>query len=618
MKSTLGLLLFTVAALALGQGAGLAVALADDEPQSPPPDLVTLRIGWLEDPDNLNPFLGYSDSSYEIWSLQYDYLFAERPDGTRGPELASERPTVQNGGISPDGKVWTVPIRPDAKWQDGKPLTAEDVAFTYNYIVRGELWNFALLTAGIDHVEAVDLTTVRIVCSKPKADMLAAGTAIPILPRHIWEEVKPDEAQSWYVSKPPIVGSGPYQVVKVKKGGYVRMVRNPDYWGKQPTVDEIVFQTYTTADTMTQDLKLGAIDGAEGIPKAQFAGLKGDGAFGTSEWNVSAFDYLSFNCKEGPSKGNPVLRDREFRRALCRAIDRRALVDVAWSGMAEPGTTIVNPGTWSDPDFHWQPPAEQELAFDLEKARQTLDAAGYEDSDGDGVREDKSGEPITLRLWAAATSPPDQSEGKLIAGWWKDIGVDVDFTVMDVGAIDERFWNYEDGVYVPDFDAFIYATLGYLDPAQTARMFVTEQIGNWNEPCWSNAEYDRLSDVQATVTDPQQRAEMIQRMQEIMYEEAVYPVLAYPYRLQAYDSDDWEGWTPLGYGGRAGGTGPVFYTAQNVETYLNLKPTDESGDGGGDSRSIAAVIAIGVAAAIAGVVIWLVIDRRSRREEAVE
>ncbi len=84
----LGLLLFTVVALAVGQGPGLAVALAADESQSPLRGEVTLRIGWLEDPDNLNPFVGYSDSSYEIWSLQYDYLFAERPDGTRGPDAS--------------------------------------------------------------------------------------------------------------------------------------------------------------------------------------------------------------------------------------------------------------------------------------------------------------------------------------------------------------------------------------------------------------------------------------------------------------------------------------------------------------------------------------------------
>jgi len=249
----LALLLLAVAAFVVWQGAGLPSAGAG-EPQSPPPGEVTLRIGWLEDPDNLNPFIGYSDSSYEIWSLQYDYLFAERPDGTRGPELASERPTIQNGGISPDGKVWTVPIRTGVRWQDGEPLTAEDVAFTYNYIIRGELWNFTMLTAGIDRVEVVDPATVRIVCAKPKADMLAAGSAIPIMPRHIWERVKPGAAQTSFVSRPPIVGSGPFQVVKFKKGGFVRMVRNPAYWGKEPVVDEIIFQTYTNADTMTQDL----------------------------------------------------------------------------------------------------------------------------------------------------------------------------------------------------------------------------------------------------------------------------------------------------------------------------------------------------------------------------
>ena len=235
------------------------------------------------------------------------------------------------------------------------------------------------------------------------------------------------------------------------------------------------------------------------------------------------------------------------------------------------------------------------------------------------MREDKGGKPITLRLWAGTNNPPDQSQGKLIVGWWKDIGIGVDFQILDIGAIDDHYWNFEGGTFTPDYDAFISMTLGYLDPGQTVPWFTTAQIGNWNEPSWSNAEYDRLSDEQVSAMDPQQRAEMIWRMQELMYEDAVYPVLAYPYRLQAYDTDGWEGWTPLGYGGRSGGAGPVFYTTQNVETYLNLRPAEEAGEGGGASRSIVAVIVIAVAAAIVvGVVVRLVIGRRSGREETEE
>jgi len=283
--------------------------------------------------------------------------------------------------------------------------------------------------------------------------------------------------------------------------------------------------------------------------------------------------------------------------------------------MAEPGTTIINPDAWFNPDFHWQPAPEQGLAFDLEKARQTLDAAGYEDSDGDGVREDKSGKPITLRLWANTDSLPDQSEGKLIAGSWKDIGINVRFQILDAGAIDDHFWNYEGGTFTPDYDAYIASTLGYADPGATVLWFTTEQMGNWNEPCWSNAEYDKLSTEQVSVMGPQRRAEMIWRLQEIMYEEAVYPVLTYPRNLQAFNIDEWEGWTPLGFGG-GDGPGPAFFTSYNVETYLNLKPTGESSGGG--SSMTATLIAIVVVAAIAAAVVWSVIGRRSARKETMD
>jgi hypothetical protein len=111
---------------------------------------------------------------------------------------------------------------------------------------------------------------------------------------------------------------------------------------------------------------------------------------------------------------------------------------------------------------------------------------------------------------------------------------------------------------------------------------------------------------------------MIWRMQEIMYEEAVYLVLTYPKNLQAYNVDDWEGWTPLGFGvGVGDGPGPVFFTSHNVWTYLNLKPTGESG-GGGSSVTATVVAVVVVAASVAGVVVWLVVGRRSGRKETVD
>ena len=108
------------------------------------------------------------------------------------------------------------------KWQDGRPLTAADVAFTFTYIIKNDMSNFTNYTVGIRTVSAVDPTTVRIVCSAPKADLERA--LVPILPEHIWAHVSPAAAQSSYAVKLPLVGSGPFQTVAFKKGSYVEMV----------------------------------------------------------------------------------------------------------------------------------------------------------------------------------------------------------------------------------------------------------------------------------------------------------------------------------------------------------------------------------------------------------
>ena len=122
-----------------------------------------------------------------------------------------------------------------------------------------------------------------------------------------------------------------------------------------------------------------------------------------------------------------------------------------------------------------------------------MDEAGYKDTDGDGIREDKKGEPIKLRLWARDISPESQVQGKLIAGWLQDIGLDIEYSVVDEGALGDDIWNYKGDMYAPDYDLALWDFMGYIDPGDSAACFTTDQIENYNEMYWSNAEYDRLT-----------------------------------------------------------------------------------------------------------------------------
>ena len=309
---------------------GVATGPAGAASPSPEADGATLKIGWTADPDNLSPFIGVETAASEVLYLTYDRVFGFGLEGKPIPQLATELPTKENGGISADGLTWTVHIRPGVKWQDAQPLTAADVAFSYNLIIDNRLTSFLQAVKDIKHAEAVDDTTVRFTVSAPKADMLYA--VVYIIPEHIWGKVKVPTLERSYANKVPIIGSGPFQVTYYKRGDYTKLVRNPGYWGNdvpgwgRPEVEAIIFQAYTNPDPMAQDLRTGAVDAAQGVPSAQFPGLQGDSGVKAIDYNYFNWDYVDFNCYEGaPSGGNPVLRDPAFRVALDYAIDRERI-----------------------------------------------------------------------------------------------------------------------------------------------------------------------------------------------------------------------------------------------------------------------------------------------------
>ena len=192
--------------------------------------------------------------------------------------------------------------------------------------------------------------------------------------------------------------------------------------------------------------------------------------------------------------------------------------------------------------------------------------AGYTDSNGDGVREYK-GKPIKLRLWAPAESPESQRAGKLIAGWWKAVGVDVALSVQDEGVYFDNLWAYQGDTFVPDFDAYLWSWDGYFDPGQSLDCYTTAQIEGWNEYAWSNPEYDRLDKLQASEMDLNKRAEYIHQMQAIMYADSPGITTVFPLKLEAYRTDKWDGWSQS-----RNGTGATYLAASMPLPYSLLTP----------------------------------------------
>jgi len=434
---------------------------------------------------------------------------------------------------------------------------------------------------------------------------------VPILPEHIWSSVSGEAATGSYQNEPPIVGSGPFQVVEWVRGKYMRLEANEDYWGGAPKIDELIFQLYKNPDTMASDLEMGTIDGAMDIPVARFAGLQNVPGIEANEATSWQFIELAMNCYDSPdSKGNPVLLDQTFREAVNWAVDRQKVVDVALQGYATVGSTLIPPYT----DYHWEPAADAAFTFDPDKANQLLDDAGYKDVDGDGYRETKDGKKLTLRFYATTDSVMNQTAGKLIVGWLKDVGIKLDFQVVDAGTLINYQYEYTGDTYTPNWDMFIWYWTQDVDPNFIMDIYTPQQIEGWNDCLWTDERYTELNEQQKRTIEPEQRVPLIQEMQQIFYDGAAYAILAYPYLLEAYDTDKWQGWVHVPGEAIGEQTGAVLYSYNNIDTYRFVEPrTAEEERGGGGNTAL--IVGIVVVLIVVAVVVVLVLRRGRGRAE---
>jgi peptide/nickel transport system substrate-binding protein len=614
---TLGITIVLLLLLALGLVAGLGQAAASspspaasgDAAASPGAGKVILRIGYVGEPDNLNPFVAQVMGSYLIFATNYDFLVGIDP-ATLVP--SKETGLAEDWTVSDDGLIWTFTLRDGPAWQDnGQPVTSADVEFMYDYILDNDMTAYTSFAAGITEVTALDPMTVQFVTEEPKADMLLALNSIPILPEHIWKDVPPKLAGTTYPNKPPIVGSGAFQCVEYKKSSYVIMEANKEYWRGAPHIDQLIFQCYTNDDTLAQDLKAGSLDGAMQMLNSQIQLFDDTPAVTVESIPVNGYDDVVINCYVPPegvrSLGNPVLQDAEFRQALQYAVDRDKMVSIVYYGNARPADTIITSEYYTDPDWHWTPPADQAYSYDLAEADAMLTAAGYP-LEG-GVRVDKQGKPITLRLWSRQSSAESQQEGKLLAGAFRDLGIEIEYEVMDNGALLDKIYNTQGDEFLPDFDLCIWGWYNSIDPGQATSYFCTDQIGGWSDCAYSNPEYDALYMKQLHAIDPTERKAIIDRMQQIIYEESPYLVLTYSNDAEGWNTAKWEGWVRS-----PAEDGIVLNQTNGVFTYLEVRPkvAEESTTASGGGSSTTTWIVVGVVAAIVVILVAVVFMRRSR------
>jgi peptide/nickel transport system substrate-binding protein len=551
-------------------------------------DPLVLRAGTTQTLQSLNPWNVVEVIDFEVMTLNYDTLVGFGKDLEPVPGFA------ESWTRSADGHTWTFKIRAGMKWSDGQPATSEDARWTMQYVLTATKAERVLglgylepyqTAAGVTAVTAPDPTTL--VVTTNLNNPLLLQSYVPILPAHIWSKLDAKKASTSFQNPAPIVGSGPYQVVEYKPGQFVRLDRNPNYWGEKGAEDQVVITTFKNDDTMIQALKKGELDYARDVPAAQFDQLKANpgGPIVTTEGVSNTFYELAFNCYTKPIAGGgastKALQDAAFRDALGYAIDKQAIVDKVFAGHATVGSTQVTPY-----QSKWHTDPSPLRTFDIAMAKQKLDAAGYP-LDGSGRRLDKEGKQITLRLtWPGA--PEEAKAAQLIADWFGQVGVKVNAFPSDEGKLTSDLLPPEaDGKAA--FDMFIWDWVGDPDPTSLLKVLTSKEIGASSDSLWTNTRYDELYDQQLGATDETVRKGMVDEMQSIVYREAPYHILYYPSQLDANRTDRFADWRnqPSTQGNPLFGYGSLDYTYLTDATAPAPSPSAAQAPSGGSAAPAA-------------------------------
>ena len=446
---------WTLLVALVGVAALLLVVVAGGSAQTK--KKLVFTVADTEGIDSLNPLVGVTVPAYEYWNLMYATLTDKAAaDFHVIPGLA------QSWKGSPDKRTWTYTLRPGLKWSDGQPLTSDDVAFTINR-ARKESWlNY---TSTVPDITATSPDPRTVVLHSSVADPKLPTMDVYILPKHVWS--KYDAAGITKYNAKDGVGSGPFTLQSFEKGQFARLKANPNYWKGRPKVDEVILRQFNNADAEVAALQRGEIDAIEDVPGGAFLRLKNDPNIQTVSGEQGAFNELGLNAGAGLKKPHPALLDLRVRQAIAHAIDKKTIVARVLRGQGIPADAI-SPSAL--PIWIPQIPPAQRYDFNLAKANQILDAAGYKDTNGDGIREmPGGGRPLRLTYIVRSDSETAAPTADFITGWLRKIGIATTQKVQNDNQLTETIGK---GTY----DMFVWGWTPFVDPDPMLSYFTCDQV----------------------------------------------------------------------------------------------------------------------------------------------
>lgn len=468
-----------------------------------------------------------------------------------------------------DKKTATVTLRDNVKWSDGEQVTADDMIFSYEIIghkdypgVRYDdtMTNIVGMEdyhAGkadtISGIKKVDDLTMEITFKEMTPSMLQAGGGVwgSAAPKHVLKDIAVKDMESSDAIRKHPVTFGPFYMKNIQPGESVEFAPNEHYYGDKPKLDKVVFSSVPSA-SIVEGLKSKKYDMAFSMPTDNYPTYKDVEGYEMLGRTDLAYTYLAFKLgtwENGKVKTNPdaKMADKSLRQAMAYAIDNNAVGQKFYNGLRQAGTSLIIPSFGGVHDTKIKG-----YNLDVDKANKLLDDAGYKDTDGDGIREDKDGKKFSINYAGMEGGETAQPLSDYYIQQWKAIGLDVKYAtgrLIEFNSFYDKLENDD-----PEIDVYQAAWSTGMDPTPT----VWSSTSPFNYTRFQSEENDKLiKDIMSEkALDEDYQKEAFDKWQEYAFEEAfaiptLYrdAVLPVSERVTGYDwSYDYPGnpWAEVG------------------------------------------------------------------------
>jgi peptide/nickel transport system substrate-binding protein len=481
-------------------------------------------------PRTFNPVVVIDNFSRTIQERLFaDLVHINRHTFRTEPSLAA------SWTVTPDGRTYTMNLRPGLKFSDGHPFTADDVVFTFDVYLDEKVHapQRDLLIVGGKPIEVrkKDDTTVTVTLAEPYAVADRMFDGIAILPKHLLADAHAAGTigRAWGVDAPPssIAGLGPFRLKEYVPGERVVLERNPYYWKRDsrgaalPYLDRVVFEVVPSPDTEFLRFQAGALDVMSRMTAEQFGSLATANPKHRAVNAGAGFEYnfLFFNLNDVANASPDVarklgwFRQDAFRLAISAAIDREALVSLVYRGLAEPLWGPVTRGNRA-----WLNDQLPRPARSLERARALLRGAGFTWAK-DGALLDRAGTPVAFSVMVQAGSAPRRQMATVIQSDLAQIGIALSIAPLDSGALQNRLFESR------DYEACILGTVsGDADPNTDINIWLSSGSQHFWRPAGAaaatpwEAEIDSLMRKQVAARAVSERKKMFDRVQALLAE----------------------------------------------------------------------------------------------------